>query len=145
MKLKLVAILAMLMMFCACSKQEPLPLVVDPHPQIRVIFGNDSVRNCFDVTHATVDNSSDLPRCIVRVKNLTQQSIPLEYKVMWEDQYGAPLLYSAAWQRTPVAESGERTIANIAKAAGAVRATVTLRFPVDVPIWVPESAQQQAY
>lgn len=147
MKFKLAAILIMVMALCACAKQEPLPLVVDPHPQIRVIFGNESVRNCFDITNAVVDTSSDLPRCIVRVVNLTQQRVPLEYKVVWEDQYGAPLLYTAAWQRTPVAETGEKTIVNMAKTPGAARATVTLRFPVDVQIWVPESdpAQQTTY
>ena len=92
-------------------------------------------------------SSSDLPRCIVRVVNLTQQRVPLEYKVVWEDQYGAPLLYTAAWQRTPVAETGEKTIVNMAKTPGAARATVTLRFPVDVQIWVPEPdpAQQTTY
>ena len=140
MKLRLTVLLVMIMALCACAKQEPqpLPLVVDPHPQIRVVFGNECVRSCLDIANATVDTSSDLPRCIVRVVNLSQQKVPLEYKVVWEDRYGAPLLFTSAWQRTPVAESGEKTIVNMAKTPGAVRATVTLRFPEDVQIWVPE-------
>ena len=147
MKSKFAAILVMVAALCGCTKQAPLPLVIDPHSQIRVIFGNDDVRNCLDVINAAVDTSSDLPRCIIRVVNLTQQRVPLEYKVVWEDQYGAPLLYTAAWQRTPVAETGEKTIVNMAKTPGAARATVTLRFPVDVQIWVPEPdpAQQTTY
>lgn len=149
MKFKLAVLFVMLMTLCACAKQEPLPLplVVEPHPQIRVVFGNESVRGCLDITNATVDTSSDLPRCIVRVMNLSQQKLPLEYKVVWEDQYGAPLVYTAAWQRSPVAESGEKTIVNMAKTPGAARATVTLRFPEDVQIWVPapDPTLHQAY
>jgi len=112
MKFRLTVLLVMIMALCACAKQEPqpLPLVVDPHPQIRVVFGNEGVRSCLAIANATVDTSSDLPRCIVRVVNLSQQKVPLEHKVVWEDQYGAPLPYTAAWQRSPVAESGEKTI-----------------------------------
>ena len=118
-------------------------MVVDPHPQIRVSFGTDALRSCFEVTHATVDSSSSLPRCIVRLTNLSQQRIPLEYKIVWEDQYGSPLLYTAAWQRVTISEAAEKTIVNIAKTPSGTRATVTLRIPVDVQIWVPESDQTQ--
>ena len=143
MKFKFIVLLAMLMSLCGCSKPAPLPLVVDPHPQIRVTFGNDATRTCFEVIHATVDSSSDLPRCIVRIANLFQQRIALEYKIEWEDQYGAPLLYTAAWQRMTVSEAAEKTIVSMAKTPGGVRATVTLRLPVDVQIWIPEPEQNQ--
>lgn len=138
MKCKLVVILVMLVALCACSKPAPLPLVIDPHPHVRVSFGNDALRSCFEVTHATVDSSSDLPRCIVRLANLSQQRIPLEYKFEWEDQYGAPLPYTAAWQRTTVSEAAEKTVVGVAKTPGGVRATMTIRLPVDVQIWLPE-------
>lgn len=142
MKLRFLFVSLLALTLCACGKQEPqiqpvVSLEDRSHPQITVIYGGEAERTCVRVESKAFDNSGNLPRCILRLKNLTKSQLPIEYQFSWLDAHGAPLLSSPAWQRATLGQNGEKSLVNLGKSPQASSVTFHLRFPTDVQIWVP--------
>lgn len=131
----------MTLILCACSKEEPPVQVISledrSHPQITIVYASEDVAHYVEIVDKNMDLSRNLPRSIIRVKNRSAASLPLEYQFVWLDDYGAPLLSRSAWQRTTLPQNGEKSFADMGKSPLAKTVTFYVRFPNDVEIWVP--------
>lgn len=144
MKLRFLILPLLALALCACVKQEQQPqqpqavqLEDRSHPRITVVYGGEAEQACVRVERKTLDDSGNLPRCIIQLKNLTTSRLPIEYQFAWLDAYGAPLQSSSAWQRVTLAQNGEKSLVDMGKSPEASTVTFYLRFPTDVQIWVP--------
>lgn len=145
MKIKMLAAVLALFAITACTANKsqeaevPAPIVLEDrsHPQIAIVYGSEAEYHVVKIMDKQMDLTGNLPRVVVRLKNTVSSKVPFEYQCIWEDEFGAPLITSSAWQRVTLPQNGEKVIVDMGKSVKAKKVTMHVRFPVDVPIWVP--------
>lgn len=144
MKIKFIAFLFVTFVLSACAQTnnavtalEPIVLEDRSHPLITIIYGSEVEYNAVKVMDRQLDATGNLPRVIVRLKNVIPNKVPFEYQCSWEDEFGAPLITSSAWQRITLPQNGEKVVVDMGKSIKAKKVTVHFRFAQDVQIWVP--------
>ena len=120
------------------AEPEPIQLEVAPCPGVTVTFADENVARGVAVMTARIAKQGTLPQLALTFKNISQIKFPIEYRVEWLDENGAPLMTSSAWQRITLTGSAMKSVSSIGKAQNAQTANVSVRFPIDVEIFVPE-------
>lgn len=134
---------ALIMAGCASTQppQEPLPepiqLVDTSVPNLRVTYADEQVAQCVKVMTARVVKKGQFPKVAFQLVNFTQAKFPIEYKIQWVDEDGAPLQSTAPWLQTTLSGSEAKPISSLGKSVEAFAALVTIRFPTSVEIYVP--------
>lgn len=144
MNVKMLFAVLALFAVTACTQAQPeapapAPIILEDrsHPQISIVYGSEAEYHVVKIMDKQMDLSGNLPRVVVRLKNTVPNKVPFEYQCSWEDEFGAPLITSSAWQRVTLPQNGEKVIVDMGKSVKAKKVTIHLRFPKDVQIWVP--------
>ena len=116
---------------------EPVKLVESPLPNVRVTYADERAAGAVKVLNVRCAKTQRFPKLTFELVNVTQVKLPVEYKVQWVDADGAPLQSTAAWQQAVLSGSEAKPVVSIGRAQEAAAAYLTVRFPVNVELYVP--------
>ncbi len=137
------------LMLAGCATNEPAPTPT-PQPEpapiqlvdtsvknVRITYADEQVATAIKAMNARITKKDAFPKLVFQLVNLTQTKLPIEYKIQWLDQDGAPLQSSAAWLQATLTGMEVKPIVSLGKSVDAQSAQVTVRFPQNVEIYVP--------
>lgn len=133
------------MLLAGCATNEPAPqpapepvqLVDNSVPNIRITYANEQVATTVKTLNAHIIKKGALPKLVFQIVNFTQAKFPIEYKVQWLDEDGAPLQSTAPWLQTTLSGMEAKPVVSLGKSVDAHAAQITIRFPQNVEIYVP--------
>ena len=116
---------------------EPVKLVDTSVPNVRISYSDEQVATALKAMNVRLVKDGRFPKLAFQLVNFTQAKFPIEYKIQWLDIDGAPLQSTAPWLQTTITGMEAKAIVSLGKSVDAAAATVTIRFPQNVEIYVP--------
>ena len=143
----------MMLTGCATNKSQsveelavatPIQMIDTSVENITVTYATETVASTVKVMTQHIVKNGQFLKVVFQLVNVSQSKLPVEFKVQWLDRDGAPLTTTAPWLQTTVSGMEAKAAYSIGKSVDAVAASISVRFPENVQIYVatPDPVEQ---